>query len=155
MPSLQPLQGAAAPQAQPLRAVQTRAGGFGAAALRATTQVQHRSRGACGSTGVLASPDGQYALDGAAVARGDPSRAWTEPHQPRDSSPAAKKNCLKPWRKLMWCIAALTQEYRQRMYQLLELYALPLRHDEPVVCVDEKSLQLLEQIGRASCRERV
>jgi hypothetical protein len=43
----------------------------------------------------------------------------------------------------MWCIAALTQEYRQRMYHLLELYALPLRHDEPVVCVDEKSLQLL------------
>jgi hypothetical protein len=35
----------------------------------------------------------------------------------------------------MWCIAALTQEYRQRMYHLLELYALPLRRDEPVVCV--------------------
>lgn len=44
----------------------------------------------------------------------------------------------------MWCIAALTQEYRQRMYHLLELYALPLRRDEPVVCVDEKSLQLLQ-----------
>lgn len=44
----------------------------------------------------------------------------------------------------MWCIAALTQEYRQRMYHLLELYALPLRREEPVVCVDEKSLQLLD-----------
>ena len=44
----------------------------------------------------------------------------------------------------MWCIAALTQEYRQRMYHLLELYALPLRRDEPVVCVDEKSMQLLD-----------
>ena len=43
----------------------------------------------------------------------------------------------------MWCIAALTKEYRQRMYHLLKLYALPLRRDEPVVCVDEKSLQLL------------
>lgn len=43
----------------------------------------------------------------------------------------------------MWCIAALTQEYRRRMYHLLELYALPLRRDEPIVCVDEKSLQLL------------
>lgn len=43
----------------------------------------------------------------------------------------------------MWCIAALTKEYRQRMYHLLQLYALPLRPDEPVVCVDEKSLQLL------------
>ena len=43
----------------------------------------------------------------------------------------------------MWCIAALTTEYRQRMYHLLALYARPLRHDEPVVCIDEKSLQLL------------
>ena len=43
----------------------------------------------------------------------------------------------------MWCIAALTTEYRQRMYHLLALYARSLRRDEPVVCVDEKSLQLL------------
>jgi hypothetical protein len=51
-----------------------------------------------------------------------------------------KKSCLKPWRKVMWCIAALTTEYRQRMYHLLALYARPLRHEEPVVCIDEKSL---------------
>lgn len=44
----------------------------------------------------------------------------------------------------MWCIGTLTEEYRQRMYHLLALYAKPLRHDEPVICVDEKSLQLLE-----------
>ncbi len=43
----------------------------------------------------------------------------------------------------MWCIAALTAEYRKRMYHLLALYARPLRRDEPIVCVDEKSLQLL------------
>lgn len=43
----------------------------------------------------------------------------------------------------MWCIAALTKEYQQRMYHLLALYARPLRRNEPVVCVDEKSLQLL------------
>ena len=29
------------------------------------------------------------------------------------------------------------------MYHLLALYARPLRHDEPVVYIDEKSLQLL------------
>ena len=29
------------------------------------------------------------------------------------------------------------------MYELLALYARPLRKDEPVVCIDEKSLQLL------------
>lgn len=43
----------------------------------------------------------------------------------------------------MWCIGVLSQEYRNRMYALLELYARPLSHAEPVICIDEKSLQLL------------
>ena len=43
----------------------------------------------------------------------------------------------------MWCIGALTDEYRLRMYDLLALYAKPLRADEPVICIDEKSLQLI------------
>jgi hypothetical protein len=43
----------------------------------------------------------------------------------------------------MWCIGALTEEYRHRMYALLELYARPLRLAEPVICIDEKSLQLI------------
>jgi hypothetical protein len=43
----------------------------------------------------------------------------------------------------MWCIGVLTAQYRQRMYELLALYARPFRRHEPVVCVDEKSKQLL------------
>jgi len=43
----------------------------------------------------------------------------------------------------MWCIGELTLEYRQRMYELLALYAQPLDPREPVVCIDEKSLQLI------------
>jgi hypothetical protein len=43
----------------------------------------------------------------------------------------------------MWCIGTLTEEYRRRMYGLLALYAKPLKSDEPVICIDEKSLQLL------------
>lgn len=43
----------------------------------------------------------------------------------------------------MWCIGTLTEEYRNRMYDLLTLYAKPLQHDEPVICIDEKSLQLV------------
>jgi hypothetical protein len=43
----------------------------------------------------------------------------------------------------MWCIGALTEEYRHRMYGLLALYARPFNAREPVVCVDEKSLQLI------------
>lgn len=43
----------------------------------------------------------------------------------------------------MWCVGVLTQEYRRRMYALLALYAKPLPGDEALVCVDEKSIQLL------------
>jgi hypothetical protein len=43
----------------------------------------------------------------------------------------------------MWCIGTLTAEYRRRMYDLLELYARPYRAAEPVICIDEKSKQLL------------
>lgn len=44
----------------------------------------------------------------------------------------------------MWCVGTLTEEYRQRMYNLLDLYARPFRSREPVVCLDEKSKQLLK-----------
>ena len=48
----------------------------------------------------------------------------------------------------MWCIGRITDEYRQRMYDLLELYAKPYDAAEPVVCLDEKSKQLLAQTRR-------
>ena len=48
----------------------------------------------------------------------------------------------------MWCVGRLTEEYRQRMYDLLDLYARPLRSKEPVVCLDEKSKQLLKDSRR-------
>ena len=43
----------------------------------------------------------------------------------------------------MWCIGVLNDEYRKRMYALLELYARPMSRSEPVICIDEKSLQLI------------
>lgn len=43
----------------------------------------------------------------------------------------------------MWCIGVLNDEYRRRMYALLELYARPMSRAEPVICIDEKSLQLI------------
>ena len=44
----------------------------------------------------------------------------------------------------MWCIKEITGEYRTRMYRLLELYKVGYNPDMPVVCMDEKSKQLLE-----------
>lgn len=43
----------------------------------------------------------------------------------------------------MWCIAEITPEYRERMYRLLDLYADAYDPAYPVVCVDEKSKQLI------------
>lgn len=43
----------------------------------------------------------------------------------------------------MWCIGQLTAQYRQRMDEVLDLYERPYNPEEPVVCVDEKSKQLL------------
>ena len=48
----------------------------------------------------------------------------------------------------MWWFGRLTEEYRQRMYDLLKLYARPFRSREPVVWLDEKSKQLLEDSRR-------
>jgi hypothetical protein len=45
----------------------------------------------------------------------------------------------------MWCIGKITAEYRERMENLLALYARPYNPKEPVVCLDEKSKQLLAQ----------
>ena len=48
----------------------------------------------------------------------------------------------------MWCIGRITAEYRERMYDLLGLYAQPYDPTEPVICLDEKSKQLLQQTRR-------
>jgi len=48
----------------------------------------------------------------------------------------------------MWCIGELTAEYRRRMYDLLALYARPYDPREPVICLDEKSKQLLRETRR-------
>ena len=45
----------------------------------------------------------------------------------------------------MWCIGKITAEYRRRMYDLLELYARDYCEERPVICVDEKSKQLLAE----------
>lgn len=44
----------------------------------------------------------------------------------------------------MWCIQEITEEYKTRMYRLLDLYKEPYDPMQPVVCMDEKSKQLLE-----------
>jgi len=44
----------------------------------------------------------------------------------------------------MWCIPKLTDEYIELMEDILDLYEKPYNPQEPVICCDEKSIQLLE-----------
>ena len=42
----------------------------------------------------------------------------------------------------MWCVPKMTPEYAEKMEDVLNLYEKPLNPKEPVVCLDEKPVQL-------------
>ena len=44
----------------------------------------------------------------------------------------------------MWCVPEIDSEFVARMEDVLRLYARPHREDEPVVCLDERPVQLLD-----------
>lgn len=44
----------------------------------------------------------------------------------------------------MWCIPTITPEFVVRMEEILDLYQKPYDPQEPVICFDEKSKQLLK-----------
>ena len=46
----------------------------------------------------------------------------------------------------MWCVADLTEPYLEKMEDVLEVYERPFSADEPVVCVDEKSVTLHDEV---------
>ena len=50
----------------------------------------------------------------------------------------------------MWCVAEIDDEYIARMEDVLATYERPLSYKEPVVCVDEKPIQLLKNVNSTS-----
>lgn len=50
---------------------------------------------------------------------------------------------LKPWREKMWCVPELNDEYIDRMEDVLQVYERPYNASIPVVCIDEKPVQLV------------
>src|SRR5713101_172225 len=44
----------------------------------------------------------------------------------------------------MWCVPEIDREFIDRMEELLELYAKPEDASEPVVCLDERPVQLVD-----------
>lgn len=59
-----------------------------------------------------------------------------------------KNHNLKPWLHKMWCVPNLTDEYIERMEDLLSLYGNDYNPKEPVLCLDEKPVQLLEDLRK-------
>jgi hypothetical protein len=52
----------------------------------------------------------------------------------------------KPWRIKSWCVAELTPEYIHKMEDVLATYERPWNAKQPVVCVDEKPVQVLADV---------
>lgn len=50
----------------------------------------------------------------------------------------------------MWCVAEINDEYIRCMEDVLATYELPLSYKEPVVCIDEKPIQMLKNINSTS-----
>lgn len=48
----------------------------------------------------------------------------------------------------MWCIPKLNKEFKKRMEDVIELYGKPFNAKEPVICFDEKSKQLMEDLRK-------
>jgi hypothetical protein len=57
---------------------------------------------------------------------------------------------LKPWRQQSWCVPKLDPEFIARMEDILAVYARPADPRRPVVCLDEKPIQLRDQVRPAS-----
>lgn len=50
---------------------------------------------------------------------------------------------IKPWLEKMWCVANLDEEYINRMEDVLDVYERPYEARKPLICLDEKQIQLL------------
>ena len=57
---------------------------------------------------------------------------------------------LKPWQQRSWCVPDLDEEFIERMEDVLKVYERDYDECKPVVCLDEKPIQLLEDVRPVS-----
>lgn len=57
-----------------------------------------------------------------------------------------KEHDLKPWQQASWCVPNIDSEYIARMENLLDLYEKPYEKTRPMLCLDEKTIQLLDHV---------
>lgn len=53
---------------------------------------------------------------------------------------------LKPWQQKSWCVPDLNEEFIKNMEDVLEVYEREQNDEEPLVCIDEKPIQLLDEV---------
>jgi transposase len=61
-----------------------------------------------------------------------------------------REHDLKPWKQKSWCVPDLDEEFIDRMEDVLDVYERPYDENKPLVCLDEKSIQLLDDVRPAS-----
>lgn len=61
-----------------------------------------------------------------------------------------REHDIKPWKQKMWCVPDLNEEFLTRMNDVLEVYERAEDEQLPVVCLDEKPIQLIEDKRPAS-----
>ena len=57
-----------------------------------------------------------------------------------------REHDLKPWTQKSWCIPKLDDEFIERMNDVLKVYERSPDKKKPLVCIDEKSVQLTKDI---------
>ena len=53
---------------------------------------------------------------------------------------------IKPWQYSMWCVSDLNKEFIEKMEDVLDVYERPQDDSRPVICIDEKPVQLLSDV---------
>jgi hypothetical protein len=61
-----------------------------------------------------------------------------------------KEHDLKPWQQQSWCVPKIDEAFWRRMDAILEVYAKPDDPLHPLVCIDEKPIQLLDHVRSPS-----
>jgi transposase len=57
-----------------------------------------------------------------------------------------KEHDLKPWQQQGWCVPRIDEEFIERMEDVLDVYERPQDSRNPVICIDEKPIQLLAHV---------
>ncbi len=92
-------------------------------------------------------------MDDADVSRSPRGTTASGQHLRRDGTTSVRKNDIKPWLNQQWCISQVNADFIWRMEEVLDLYEQPYNPCEPVVCFDERPVQLVSETRTPLPRE--